>query len=161
VASYFSQAVEELSRIPSDIRRDYNRFLDDPWGFTQSVLSSFPGARGAAAAVGGLKIGAALVSVRALKPVNLPAWRKVTVDMVHIIERHTPGGRLSAGRDVFRNMSEQGIERAIRDAYTYSERIGGAGDRILLQGSSGRLTIEMWFNRATRTIETAYPVGAP
>jgi hypothetical protein len=81
--------------------------------------------------------------------------------MVHIVERHTPSGPYSAGRSVFREMSEEGIERAIREAYTYSERIAGEGDRILLQGSSGRLTIEMWFNRATRTIETAYPVGAP
>jgi hypothetical protein len=32
------------------------------------------------------------------------------------------------------------------------------GDRMLLRGTAYGMTVEMWFNRATRVIETAYPV---
>jgi hypothetical protein len=66
------------------------------------------------------------------KPVNLPAWRKVTVNMAHVLERHTPGGALSAARTVFpRTMNEKGIMRAIRDAYNSGTKVGVQGtDRV-------------------------------
>ena len=95
----------------------------------------------------------------ATKAVNLPAWRTIGIDMAHILERHTATSALSVNWTVFPEiMSEKGIERAIREAYRFGQRIGGEGDRILMQGHSGGLTIEMWVNRATRMIETAYPV---
>ena len=97
---------------------------------------------------------------RAAKPVNLPAWRRITVDMVHILERHVPGAPYAAGRTVFpATMSERGILRAIREAYESSSIVGRQGsERLLLSGRGSGLTIEMWFNKLTRTIETAYPV---
>jgi hypothetical protein len=56
-------------------------------------------------------------------------------------------------------MSERAIERSIRDAYGQARQIGAPqGDRILLEGRSGDLTIRMWLNRVTEMIETAYPV---
>jgi RHS repeat-associated protein len=99
-------------------------------------------------------------AARATKAINLPAWRKITVDMVHIAERHIPGGPLTAGRTVFPDtMSEKGVLRAIREAYQSSTKVGVQGtDRILLQGRGAGLTIEMWFNKVTNTIETAYPI---
>jgi hypothetical protein len=49
--------------------------------------------------------------------------------------------------------------RAIREAYETSTKIGvQETDRILLMGHGAGLRIEMWFNKATKTIETAYPV---
>jgi Bacterial EndoU nuclease len=77
----------------------------------------------------------------------------------HVLERHTVEGALSAGRTTFPElMNARGIQRAIREAYRYGTKIGSQGDRVLMRGSSGGLTIEMWLNRATQTIETAYPV---
>jgi Bacterial EndoU nuclease len=97
---------------------------------------------------------------RGAKAINLPAWSKVLVDKLHIAERHVPGGKYSAGRTVFPStMNEKGIMRAIREAYKTSMKVGIQGtDRVLLRGQSRGLEIEMWFNTATKTIETAYPV---
>jgi uncharacterized protein RhaS with RHS repeats len=103
--------------------------------------------------------GIAKQAPRAIKPVNLPAWKKVGIDMGHVLERHTAQGALAAGRTTFPElMNSKGIERAIREAYRYGEKIGSQGDRVLMQGMSGGMTIEMWVNRATGMIETAYPV---
>lgn len=94
-----------------------------------------------------------------LKAVNLPAWRRVAIDMAHVLERHTVKGTSSAGRTTFPElMNEKGIERAIREAYRYGEKVASQGDRVLMRGTSGGLTIEMWVNRVTEVIETAYPV---
>jgi len=32
------------------------------------------------------------------------------------------------------------------------------GERVLMEGESNGLVIQMWLNKTTRTIETAYPV---
>jgi len=121
----------------------------------QGLGPEFGAASAAIGAIGRLGSSSAL----ATKAINLPAWRKVGIDMGHVVERHTAGGPLAAGRTTFPTMmSERGIERAIREAYRYGQRVGGEGDRILMQGTSRGLTIEMWVNRGTRMIETAYPV---
>ncbi len=99
------------------------------------------------------------IAARTVKAVNLPAWRKVGIDLGHVLERHTAQGALAAGRTTFPElMNAKGIERAIREAYRYGEKIGSQADRVLMQGTSGGMTIEMWVNRATGIIETAYPV---
>jgi RHS repeat-associated protein len=97
---------------------------------------------------------------RARKAINLPAWRKVTVDKKHIADRHIPGGPFTEGRTIFPStMSEKGVLRAIREAYESSTTVGMQGtDRIVLQGRGAGLKIEMWFNKVTKTIETAYPI---
>jgi RHS repeat-associated protein len=95
------------------------------------------------------------------KAINLPSWSKIAVDKAHIFERHVPGAKYSAGRSVFpATMGEKGIMQAIRQAYENGNKVGVQGtDRVMLRGQGGGLTIEMWFNKATRTIETAYPVS--
>lgn len=56
-------------------------------------------------------------------------------------------------------MNAKGIESAMREAYSGARKIGTQGaDRLVLEGKGAGLTIEMWFNKATNTIETAYPV---
>jgi hypothetical protein len=92
------------------------------------------------------------------KPVSLPTWSKVVVDIAHILERHTHGGPYSSGRSLFPvTMNEASITRAIRTAYNTARKVGVQGDRIQLLGTGAGLRIEMWFNRVTNTIETAYP----
>jgi hypothetical protein len=41
-------------------------------------------------------------------------------------------------------MSEQMIERTIRQAYKYSSKIRTQGDRVLLPGTASGMSIEMW-----------------
>ena len=98
-----------------------------------------------------------------LKPVNLPAWKKVSIDMEHISSGHMVGGsRVSPSKDLFPDsMTAAHVESTVRQAYRYSSRIATQGDRVLVRGSANGLTIEMWVNRQTRTIETAYPVSGP
>jgi RHS repeat-associated protein len=94
------------------------------------------------------------------KAVNLPAWKKVAIDMDHIISRHTMGGsRASKGKSLFpKGMSEKQIEITIRDAYRNGKRIQTQDGRALIRGTSNKLTVEMWINLETKTIETAYPI---
>ncbi|SMD27631.1 RHS repeat-associated core domain-containing protein [Kibdelosporangium aridum] len=97
------------------------------------------------------------------KPVNLPAWRKVDVDMEHVVDRHTAGGRTyqqSGIKTKFPDyMSKGEIESTIRQAYRNSAVAGPSqGERVFLRGSANGLEVEMWVNKGTGTIETAYPV---
>jgi RHS repeat-associated protein len=63
----------------------------------------------------------------ARKPIYLPAWKKVTVDVAHIAERHMEGA-LTAGRDVFpAMMNEKAVVSAIREAYSGSIKVGAKG----------------------------------
>jgi hypothetical protein len=80
--------------------------------------------------------------------------------MGHVLERHTAQGPLAGGRRTAfpELMNSKSIERAIREAYRYGEKVGSQRLRVLVQGASGGMTIEMWLNRATSMIETAYPI---
>ena len=94
------------------------------------------------------------------KAVNLPAWKKVLVDMAHIAERHMERGAKAAGRTVFAGMNERGVLAAVRQAYGSASTVRSQGDRVLLSGQTRTgLTVEMWFNKTTNVIETAYPVS--
>jgi RHS repeat-associated protein len=92
----------------------------------------------------------------------LPAWKKVSVDIGHIASGHMEGGsRVSSLKTLFpSSMTQKQVERAVRSAYrNVSDRIQTQGDRILLQGTSDQgLKVEMWLNKATNMIETAYPI---
>jgi len=63
-------------------------------------------------------------------------------------------------KDLFpESMSRTQVERAVRQAYRFGKKVGSQGDRALVRGQHDGLTIEMWVNRVTKTIETAYPVS--
>ena len=96
-----------------------------------------------------------------LKPVNLPAWKSIEIDMEHISSGHMIGGsRVSPLKDLFPDsMTSSQVQSAVRQAYRSSSRVATQGDRVLVRGTANGLTIEMWVNRSTRMIETAYPVG--
>jgi|GEM_PF-991523 len=105
----------------------------------------------------GLEVGAAKV----LKPINLPGWRRIAIDMEHIASGHMIGGsRVSSLKTLFsESMSVNQVQNAVRQAYRYSERVASQGNRVLVRGESGGTQIEMWVNTDTRTIETAYPTS--
>jgi len=103
---------------------------------------------------------AAHLSSTALKK-NLPAWKKIAIDMEHIASGHMAGGtRVSNLKTLFSNyMSEKQVEMAVRNAYkNVTDKLQTQGERILLRGKTDSgLIIEMWVNTSTKTIETAYP----
>jgi hypothetical protein len=87
--------------------------------------------------------------------------------MMHILDNHTLAGagyaeRVASSDKLITNfspmMSSAAIESAVKQAYNSAEIVGSQGDRYLLQGQGGGYAIEMWFNAATKTIETAYPL---
>ncbi|MBW7453040.1 polymorphic toxin-type HINT domain-containing protein [Paenibacillus sepulcri] len=98
----------------------------------------------------------------ACKPINLPSYKSVVIDMEHIISGHTKDGfraTQSKLKDLFPdNMNDSQIEKAVRDAYSNSSKLQTQGDRVLVRGQSNGLTIEIWVNKSTKIIETAYPV---
>jgi RHS repeat-associated protein len=126
------------------------------------------GARDAAAlaakreALGIVDMGRASLVTKASRAIGLPGWSKVTVDMAHIAKGHMTGTSLAASKSVFVGLNEQGVLTAIKQAYATATKISMQGERVLLSGTTKTgMTVEMWLNRATNMIETAYPVVAP
>jgi len=114
------------------------------------------------AGVGEFKAGVALAGSLGLvtrKAINLPAWKTIAVDMVHIASGHMKGGaRVSAAKTLFpEGWTEKQVERAVRAAYRAGEKVASQGERVLMRGEAAGLTIEMWVNKVQRLIETAYP----
>lgn len=80
------------------------------------------------------------------KPLNLPAWGKVTVDLEHILSGHTATGSRaiqSGQKDLFPEwMTEAHIAKAIETAYMDSKRVGTLQDtKVLLRGYADGLLI--------------------
>ncbi|MFF3413051.1 RHS repeat-associated core domain-containing protein, partial [Streptomyces sp. NPDC002742] len=97
------------------------------------------------------------------KAINLPSWKTVAVDMVHVLERHTADGKIykqSMKKTKFPDyMSPKKIESTILTAYRFATVAGRSqGSRVLLRGMAEGLEIEMWLDKETKLIETAYPV---
>ncbi len=111
------------------------------------------------------------------RPINYPSHKKVPIDLDHILDRHTAGGntfhqtlRAGAPKDIFpSNWSKERIESAIRDAYRKADRIVGrkvykdgplVGQEILtLEADVKGRTIQMFFNKTTMSIESAWMKG--
>jgi hypothetical protein len=107
------------------------------------------------------KLKAPNTGLKAGQRVNLPAWKKIKIDMDEVTSGHMKGGkRLAPGnkKDLFpEGMTEKQVEKAIRDAYRNGEVIRSQGERVLIRGNWGAGYIEMWVNKTTKMIETAYP----
>ena len=85
--------------------------------------------------------------------------------MTHIMDIHTKCGdvaKQSGKKDLFpENMTERQIKKAILEAYSKAKRIrtkSGDSNKLLVRGQADGMTIEMWVNKATKLIETAYPI---
>ncbi len=93
------------------------------------------------------------------KPVNLPSYKKIALDMDHIMSGHSAGdNRGGPNKDRFpAGMTVAAIEKAIREAYHYGEKLFTQGDRVFMQGPWEKSYIQMWVNKVTGMIETAWP----
>jgi len=96
------------------------------------------------------------------KPVNLPSKKKIIIKIEHILSGHSQGGDRTKGKNSKKtlfpeNMSHKDIEKAVREAYSNVKVVETQGDRVLGRGTSGNMSIEMWINKQTKEIETAYP----
>ena len=95
------------------------------------------------------------------KSPNLPAYKKLSLDMDHIMSGHYPGGgRNPKGKkSVFYGMTVDAVRRAIEEAYKVCEKNQTQGNNVLVRGYSEtyNMVIEMWVNIKDRIIETAYP----
>jgi RHS repeat-associated protein len=93
----------------------------------------------------------------------LPSWKKVSIDIGHIVSGHTKNGaraQASGIKDLFPDyMDSKSIEKAVRNAYkNVSKKIKSQDGRVFLRGQTDSgMTIEMWLNKTTKTIETAWP----
>jgi hypothetical protein len=95
------------------------------------------------------------------KPVNLPSFSKLTLDMYEIMSGHTPNGNRNpeGKKDVFYGMTAYAIQKAIREAYEAGSRLATQGERIFVMGYSNtyRIFVQMWVNVKTLVIESAWP----
>ena len=101
------------------------------------------------------------------KSINLPSAKKVKIDMEEVISGHTLSGKRaqqSLIKDLFPDrMDAKDIEKEIREAYGNAKPVGspqfdGVDTRIKLQGNGRNGVVEMWYNKSSKTIETAYPI---
>jgi hypothetical protein len=103
-------------------------------------------------------------AVRSRPRVNLPAWKKLTLNLDHVTARHVPGGReVGPTKSLFENMTERQIRSAIEEAYRSGRKVGtqvarNGHVRVKIHGSGGGYEIEMYVNVTNKQIETAYPV---
>jgi hypothetical protein len=95
-----------------------------------------------------------------VKPVNLPAWKRIDIDIDHIASGHMKGGsRVSPLKTLFPEyMTTAQVKKSVRQAYRYGKRVESQGERVLVRGQYAHLNIEMWVNLRTKTIESAYPL---
>jgi len=95
------------------------------------------------------------------KAVNLPGAKKIIVDMAHIASGTWRADWRQRGQGPFPSIYEQAGSGANnqRGVLLREERRHPRG-RELIRGTSGDLIIEMYFNRQTKTIETAELVNA-
>ena len=96
-------------------------------------------------------------SKRRPKSVSLPSYKKIKINMDHIIQEHTYNG-LKPQKDKFpKYMTRKEIRDAVMDAYKHCKKMSKQGVRRCLIGYSGNLRIVIWFNILTKTIESAWP----
>jgi len=93
------------------------------------------------------------------KPIDLPAWNKLTVDWEHIFEGHWEGTDQPVGNNtMFTGLNQAQIRRVVKGAYQVAQKIRSQGDRVLVSGVFDGWTVEMWVNKESKTLESAYPV---
>jgi len=92
----------------------------------------------------------------------LPSFKKLTVEWEHIFSGHVVGGsRVAEGssKTLFpSHMSERAIKRAVELAFGTGKKVGRQLDTLIIEGRAAGLNIRIYYNSATRTIETAFPI---
>jgi len=100
---------------------------------------------------------------QARKAVNLPSWKNITIKTKHVLSGHTGSGWRTGckgnNKSLFpENMSEQQIEKAIRQAYKNGKKIKTQTNKVVVViGEHQGLKIEMYVDIENKIIRTAYP----
>jgi hypothetical protein len=102
--------------------------------------------------------------------VNKPSPKDVNVRMGHILESHTATGssyttsiRHGGSKTKFPDrMTPKDVEKAVREAYSNAREVSSPqynpdGKIRLLEGKSNGLTIRMYYNATTKTMDSAFP----
>jgi RHS repeat-associated protein len=151
-AQALNNAADTADKAIIETGKQVGKRAKDPWTYAPMIL-------GGLRAIGRIVFGAKGLRT-GTKAINLPSWRKVKIDMGHVLERHRVGGALTGGRDVFpEHLTDRQVERIVRQAYKSGVRAASQGDRVLVVGRAEGYSVEMWINTATNVIETAYPVN--
>ena len=102
-----------------------------------------------------------IVQKLAKKPINLPSFKKLGINKVHIESGHMPGGSRNpnGNKTVFYGFTAQQVYKAIEEAHNNSHKLKTQGWNVLIEGYSKtyNLVIRMWVNVKDYIIETAYP----
>lgn len=81
-----------------------------------------------------------------MKPINLPSWKKVTLDIDHIFSGHIVGGNraVQSGRkDLFPTwMTKEQVEKAVETAYNNAKKVGSQGNVVELEGYAEGMKIK-------------------
>jgi len=98
------------------------------------------------------------------KSVNMPSWRKVEIRIKHILSGHKQGGWRTGcknnNKTLFPDgMTEQQIEKSIRQAYKNGKKIGTQGNTIIVKGEYEGMKIKMYVDIEQKAIRTAYPTN--
>jgi hypothetical protein len=99
---------------------------------------------------------------QARKAVNLPAWKKMTIDMKHTVSGHIEGGWRTGCKGHKKTLfpdgfSEKQVEKIIRQAYRNGKKVKTQGERVVVIGEYEGIEIQMHVNIKEKIIETAYP----
>jgi hypothetical protein len=101
------------------------------------------------------------------RPSDLPSWSNATIDWDHVYDGHWDGTPLARGANprrvgnntMFNGLTKEQIQRVVRNAYAaVDKKLETQNERIRVRGQADGWLVEFWVNKATREIETAYPI---
>ena len=98
-------------------------------------------------------------------PMGVPSLRNVKFDWQHIFDGHSDWGSIanqSGAKTVFEGLDANQIQEVVTGAYqnVIKHRKSTAQQNMtVMRGTYKSWTVEMWVNRETKVVETAYPVG--
>ena len=104
---------------------------------------------------------------RRTKAVNMPAWKRLTLNWKEILGGHTEAGkrfqqsaRDGGTKDLWPSHWDQNqIEKAIKEAYGFHERLKTQGDRVFVRGLGNGVIVEMWVDTKGLIIDSAWSKG--
>ena len=99
---------------------------------------------------------------QARKAVNLPSWKKMTIDMKHTVSGHIDGGWRTGCKENNKTLfpegfSEKQVEKIIRQAYRNGKKVKTRDDRCVVIGEYEGIKIKMHVDVKNKIIKTAYP----
>jgi RHS repeat-associated protein len=100
---------------------------------------------------------------------NLPSWKKVSIDMDHVLDRHTAAGatfqqsaKAGGNKSLFPgDWSAKKIEKEIREAYRGASPVGTKNGIVELKGTlSNGQSVTIYVEKKSKKITTAFPSAA-